>query len=182
MKKVILTASILVVCVVTLCGCTSNIIPESGSKYYDYYIIHSGYLGSNNYSAKETQTVISSKKELDEYVDKYDRKTYSDTKEFDGELKITLSKYNEDFFESKSLALYYIELSSGSIHVTPLDPIIEGDTITINYEVDVPGIGTCDMNGYVVVVEVSKDIKNIRGNEKRAQQIIKKLIIDICKQ
>ena len=76
-------------------------------------------------------------------------------------LKTTLSKYDEEFFKTKSLALAYIELSSGSDNVILKEPYIKDNTIKINYDIDSPKIGTCDMSGYVIVVEIDKNITEI---------------------
>lgn len=166
MKNIIIITSFIIISFVGLNGYSNIGLENSRKNVYGYYLIHSGYLGSEVFKNGDGKVVISSKKELEQYISKYDRKTYSDTKTFDGELKRKLDKYGEDFFENKSLVLYYIELSSGSTSVSALEPTVKGDKITINYEVIEPPIGTCDMNGYVYVAEVSKKVKNVTEQVK----------------
>ena len=109
----------------------------------------------------DSRIIIKSKQELDEYTRKYDNKYYESDRKVDGKLKTTLSKYDEEFFKTKSLALVYVELSSGSIKVTLKEPAVSGNTIKIDYDMEYPEIGTCDMNGYVIVVEIDKNITEI---------------------
>ena len=111
MKKVLLVTSILAICLITLSGCLNS--KSSNKKYYDYYLIHSGYIGEM-YQNEDASIIISSEDELNEYIDKYGKEA----------LKSKLEKYDKNFFKKKSLALHYIELSSGSIKVTPIEPTV----------------------------------------------------------
>ena len=113
------------------------------------------------YQNQDASIIIRSKKDLEEYANKYDHKIYYEEREEDGELKTRLDKYDEEFFKNKALALYYLELSSGSDRVTLQEPSVSGNNIKINYHIDYPEIGTCDMNGYVIVVEIDKSITKI---------------------
>ena len=60
--------------------------------------------------------------------------------------------------------LYYIILTSGSQSVDLDEPEIKGDSIVVKYKVNIPEIGTCDMSGELVVIEVDKNIKKIDEN------------------
>ena len=72
-----------------------------------------------------------------------------------------LNEYKEDFFENKSLAVKYITLSSGSITITDVYGKVDGNKVIISYEENVPEIGTADMSGYFVIVEVPKNITTV---------------------
>lgn len=72
-----------------------------------------------------------------------------------------LNKYDEEFFKEKSLAVKYISVSSGGITIEKVYGEIDGETVKITYEENIPEVGTTDMSGYFLIVEVSKDIKEV---------------------
>lgn len=165
MKKIIkalLMASILCISLIGFAGCENiNSYKQNVEKNIKYYMIHSGCLNVVDGIDKVT-TIISSKEELDKYIDKYDRKSWDlERNEIDGEISRCLSKYDEQFFNKKSLVLYYVELTSGSQAIVIDKLQIDGDTISIQYKVKGPEIGTCDMSGKIIVVEVDKNVKKI---------------------
>lgn len=161
MKNIILSSIIFIISLITIRGqSNTKIEPSNKQSFYNYYMIHSNYIGKMDFT-NDARIIISSKKELDEYTGKYDNKRYEGDRKVDGKLKTTLSKYDEEFFKTKSLALAYVELSSGSDNVILKEPSIKDNTIKISYDIDSPKIGTCDMSGYVIVVEIDKNITEI---------------------
>jgi len=161
MKNIILSSIIFIISLITIGGqSNTKIDPSNKQSFYNYYMIHSNYIREMDYR-NDSRIIIKSKQELDEYTGKYDNKYYEGDRKVDGKLKTTLSKYDEEFFKTKSLALVYVELSSGSIKVTLKEPAVSGNTIKIDYDMEHPEIGTCDMNGYVIVVEIDKNITEI---------------------
>lgn len=163
--KALLIAVILCTSIIGFCGCgNNNSYKEDDEKNINYFMIHTGYLNdvteTNNVSA-----IISTKEELNKYIVKYDNKAWdSEGNEIDGQISKWLNKYDEQFFKTKSLALYYIILTSGSQSVDLDKPEIKGDSIIVKYKINEPEIGTCDMSGNLVVVEVDKNIKKVEGN------------------
>ena len=77
--------------------------------------------------------------------------------------EIHLDKYNEQFFKGKSLAIAFINTSSGSIEIIIDDIKVAGNKLNIEYSLKHPesGIGTMDMSGKIIVVEVNKNINKI---------------------
>jgi len=81
-------------------------------------------------------------------------------------IDLILNKYNEGFFEHKSLAVVYVLLDSTDHTIEYESSIITGNIIRIKYEVDrsVP-ITIQRRCGYFVIVEVDKNISNVVANE-----------------
>ncbi len=166
--KILLIAIILCISLIGFCGCenskeiiSNDFYHEENKKYDKYYIIHSGYLHNINEKEK-LATIISSKSDLNEFILKYDEKGWDlEGNEIDGQISNELQKYDEKYFETKSLALYYVGLTSGSETLSIYEPEIKGDTVIVKYEINVPNIGTCDMSGELIVVEIDKSITKI---------------------
>lgn len=124
--------------------------------------IRSGYLSQ----MRNRSQLITSFKEFEEYCEKYNDYAYDgqgNVIKSTGKLNSLVEKYDKKYFEKKSLALVYVELSSGSNSVEFLGATKDGNCATIMYRIVYPagGIGTCDMSGYIVYAEVDKDITNI---------------------
>lgn len=124
--------------------------------------IRSGYLSQ----MRNRSQLITSYKDFEEYCEKYNDYAYDgqgNVIKSTGKLNSLVEKYDKKYFEEKSLALVYVELSSGSDAVEFLGATKDGNCATIMYRILYPegGFGTCDMSGYIVYVEVDKDITNI---------------------
>ncbi len=164
--KIVCVVGVLCIGLISLCGCEkrkniiSNDLYQVENKKCDkYYIIHSGYLG--NVDGK-LATIISTTSSLDEFILKYDNKSWDiEENEIDGNVSRELKKYDDEYFKNKSLALYYVELTSGSETVVVSEPEIKEDTIIVKYKINTPPIGTCDMSGELIVLEVDKSINKI---------------------
>jgi len=125
------------------------------------FVYNVGYL--SNVKENEIDIVISDYNSFKSYFVTYTNYTYDGN----GNIISTscdkiLSMYNEEFFKTKSLAVKYIPLSSGSITISSVYGIIDGEKISFEYKKNSPDVGTMDMNGYFLIVEVSKDIKEIK--------------------
>lgn len=129
---------------------------------YEGGAIRSGYLSQ----MRTRSQLITSYKDFEEYCQKYNDYAYDgqgNVIKSTGKLNSLVEKYDKKYFEEKSLALVYVELSSGSDSVEFIAATKDGNSATIMYKIKYPegGIGTCDMSGYIVYVEVDKDITNI---------------------
>jgi hypothetical protein len=132
---------------------------EDTLEGYSYYV---GYL--SNVKEEGIDKIISDYDSFKQYFVTYTNYMY------DGSGNIVSStcdnillKYNEEFFTDKSLAVKYISLGSGSITISSVYGIIDGEKISFEYEKNSPDIGTMDMSGYFLIVEVSKNIKEIKN-------------------
>lgn len=135
-----------------------EVVTKQKIEGYSYRV---GYL--SNVGNKNIDKIISDYDSFKNYFVTYTNYTY------DGNGNIVssscdsiLSKYSEEYFKNKSLAVKYISLGSGSITISSVYGIIEDKKISFEYEKNSPEIGTMDMNGYFLIVEVNKDIKEIK--------------------
>ena len=129
---------------------------------YEGGSIRSGYLSN----MRNRTQLITTYKEFEEYCEKYNDYAYDgqgNVIKSSGKLNTLIEKYDKKYFEKNSLALVYVELSSGSDSVQFIAATKDGNSTTILYKIVYPegGIGTCDMSGYIVYAEVDKDITNI---------------------
>ena len=128
--------------------------------YHDLegYSVKVGYL--NNVGS--ISTLLEDYASFKSFFYKYNNKVYDGTGNV---VKTTadevLNKYDEEFFEEKSLAVKYISVNSGSITIDKVYGTIDGEKIKITYEENRPEVGTMDMSGYFLIVEVSKNIKEV---------------------
>lgn len=116
----------------------------------------------NDISANDSKKVLSNYNDFKSYFNKYTNYTYNGQgKKTSGSSDPILNKYNESFFKNKSLAVVYVSVSSGSAIVEYEGSEIQGNAVLIKYEAKYPGVGTDDMSGYFVIVEVDKNITSI---------------------
>lgn len=124
------------------------------------YSVKVGYL--NNVGS--ISTLLEDYASFKSFFYKYNNKVYDGTGNV---VKTTadevLNKYDEEFFEEKSLAVKYISVNSGSITINKVYGTIDGEKIKITYEENRPEVGTMDMSGYFLIVEVSKKITGIEN-------------------
>lgn len=134
-----------------------------GTKYkfknaaLDYEVFKTGYIKD----APEA-IIIKSYDEFKNYLSLYKNETY------DGEgnvIKSTsdeiLKKYKEDTFNDKNLAIYYIETSSSGAKLNKINPIVVGNTLNLIHVVEYSQEFTNDMSGYMVLVEIDKNITTL---------------------
>lgn len=122
-----------------------------------------GYL--SDVDNKNIDKVISEYDEFLEYFNIYTNHRY------DGDGNIVssstdeiLNKYDEEFFKDNSLAVKYLVMSSGSDTIEEVYGVVNGEKITIRYLVNYPEVGTDDMNGFFVILEVPKSVKELDLN------------------
>lgn len=134
-------------------------IEQSVHSDFEGGSIQCGYLSSmhnGNY-------IASTYEEFEEYCNNHNNYSYDGygniVKET-GKLNSLIEKYDEEYFKQKSLALIYVQLSSGSNSVEFLGATKEANSVRMHYRVVYPagGVGTCDMSGYIVFAEIDKDI------------------------
>lgn len=143
--------TVVIVCIVVLASIMLLAINYINKKTIRRYILDTGYisgLGENN------KKIISDYDTLKKYFE--DNNLESQYKE-----KLT-ERYNESFFENNKLALVYISLSSGSAKLRITETKLEDSTLYINYYIEIPEIGTTDMSGRVVVIEIPNEMGDIK--------------------
>ena len=75
-----------------------------------------------------------------------------------------LDKYDDNYFKDKSLALIYEITGNGAISIKVNSLEIVGKTLQIKYSKEATAeVGTTDMSGFLIVVEVPKSVTSI-GN------------------
>lgn len=111
----------------------------------DGYSVKVGYLNSQIGS----KVIIKEYSTFRNYFSKYDN------------MKSIIARYNEEFFVGSSLAIQYVSINSGSISITNVQGKVVDDKVSITYEEKRPEVGTADMSGYFLIVEVPKSVEKI---------------------
>ena len=121
------------------------------------------YIKTNYVADMSGQTfVIESKEQLDSYLNSnmekfglgHREKVYADsTIGFSDAIK----NYDDSFFKSNNLIIVLLSESSGSITHEVTDVKNDEGILNINIKRNYPEIGTCDMTGWHIVVEVDKE-------------------------
>lgn len=161
--KKLISIIIILIGLLVFCGCdkkvNENTIDNNTDTYYGY-IIGSGYI--SNMSEDDEKIIITNRQELEEYCNKYNSYSYfQNGDKGTGRLDLLIEKYGDSFFEEKSLAIMYVGLTSGSDSVEFESATKINSNIAIKYHIDRPEIGTCDMSGKLIIVEVDKEITDI---------------------
>jgi len=139
---------------------SENIIVDSSSlPSYNGYCIKSGYINNMDNDKILIKTLF----ELEDFIVKYNKYLYDGSgNQTSGILDGLLKKYNNNYFSNQSLAIKYVSLTTGDATVDFIDAIKNSNDIVINFRINTPqGISTDDMSGYLIVVEVGKDITEI---------------------
>ena len=109
------------------------------------YSVKVGYLNSEIGS----RVIIKEYSTFKNYFSKYDN------------MKNVINRYNEDFFVGSSLAIQYVTVNSGSITIIDVEGNVIDNKVSITYEEKRPEVGTADMSGYFLIVEVPKTVEEI---------------------
>ena len=121
-----------------------------------YIIIKNGY---DSYESK----IIANYQEYLEFVDYvgFDNKAYGKVYKFNP------NKYNEKYFNKKSLAILNIVTGTGMNKLKSINISVSGDTLICNAYIDYTKsqIVTDDINGKLILVEIDKSIKNFIINK-----------------
>ena len=122
---------------------------DTSQKDLNYKIIHSGYIDLD-------ETIISNIEEYNEFMEDADEWNKGYKK------KISSDKYDEKFFADKSLALKFIVTGNGSTKLVSVDLTIDNNTLIVNPNIYNPHSLQDDITGDLLVVEVPKNVVNIR--------------------
>lgn len=178
MKKIIKNSILILITLMTLfviTGCGSIVDRENNNKTEEpKNIEYQAEVKSTHYNyefagEKENEkAIISSYDELKNYCKKLNSDmVYIDDGPYIGashipEVSEELSKYNEEFFQNKSLALVYVSLTSSGQKVQINYAKKENNKVVVEYVINNYGeIGLCVMSAELIVVEVDKDINEI---------------------
>lgn len=134
---------------------------EQENKNLYGYTFYSGFI--SNMTSSDNKIIITNYESLKDYCYKYNNYTYDEQGNIlCGNLDKLLTQYDNNYFQENSLAIQYIETTSGSDKVQFIDAsIINENKIKVNYKIIEPEIGTCDMSGVLIIVETNKDIIDI---------------------
>ncbi len=134
---------------------------EKDNKYLYGYAFRSGFI--SNMTSLDSKIIVTNYESLEDYCNKYNNYVYDGHGNIlYGNLDELLKQYANDFFQEKSLAIQYVETTSGSDEVQFISAsIINENAVKVNYKIIRQEIGTCDMSGYLIIVEVAKDVINI---------------------
>jgi len=132
------------------------IVPESpaASPAVTFSKVHYLRIDWQEGMAAPSATVITNTESLAHYLDEI-RAPYDNEAE-DLVFEDVLETYSTDFFTDRSLLLVLLEENSGSISHEIKS--ITGDTVTIRRVV--PEAGTCDMAGWLLLVELDEVLDN----------------------
>lgn len=80
-------------------------------------------------------------------------------------INILLSKYNDEFFSNNSLAMKYIESSNINDSIDSINAKRQNNSVNIQYNLNTSqdnlATTTSEMNGFLIIVEITKDITSI---------------------
>lgn len=177
MKKIIKNSILILITLMTLfvtTGCGSTVDKENNKTEDSKTIEYQAEVKSTHYNyefieEKENEKVIiSSYDELKNYCKKLNSDIiYIDDGPYIGaphipEVSEELSKYNEEFFKNKSLALVYVGLTSTGQKVQINYAKKENNKVVIEYVINNYGENVAYvMSAELIVVEVDKDINEI---------------------
>lgn len=118
-------------------------------KNKGYIIIGNGY---SSYESK----IISNYTEYVEFVNYMDsqNKAYGKVHDFNS------NKYNEKYFDSKSLAIINIVIGNGSNVYKNIDISIESNTLICKTKIKQGKGITDDINGKMILIEIDKSVTN----------------------
>lgn len=138
----------------------NNTSEQENNNLYGY-TFYSGFI--SNMTSSDNKIIITNYESLKDYCHKYNNYTYDEQGNIlYGNLDKLLTQYDNNYFQENSLAIQYIEKTSGSDKVQFIDAsIINENKIKVNYKIIEPEIGTCDMSGVLIIVEINKDIIDI---------------------
>lgn len=132
-----------------------SVILIIGLSYYlysenkEYKIIDSGYISNFN------NIIISNVNDYNEFM----RDSNEGDKEY--KQKISSSKYNEKYFEDKSLALVFITTGNSANKLTGVDLSTNNNTLLVKPNIDYAEAIMTDITGKLVLVEIDKNITQI---------------------
>ena len=174
MKTIIKNCALIVLMLVILftttgCGNTihteDNNISKESYKTIEYKAevksIHYNY----EFAEEDQKVVVSDYNELKTYCRKLNSDmVYIDDGQYIGTtlyIPQELSKYDEEFFKNKSLALMYVSLSSISNEIQLKSAKKNNNKVIVEYVINSEEVGVTEMGAALIIVEVDKDITEI---------------------
>lgn len=145
-KKVKIVLSIIIL--IVLLGVVIFFVRRTDS---DYTIIENGY---SNYESK----IISNYQEYQEFANYIDKENEAYGKIYN----FNSNKYDENYFNNKSLAILNIIIGNGSNKLKNIDISIIGDTLVCKANIDYGNGITDDINGKLILVEIDKSVTDFR--------------------
>ena len=140
---------LIIIVLVVLSGVIIWFMPK---KDVDYVIIEDGY---SDYKSK----IISNYQEYMEFVDYIDsqNKAYGKLYYFDS------NKYNDGYFDNKSLAIINIVTGSGMNKLNNIDISIMGNVLVCKPDINyAKGLSTADINGKLLLIEIDKSVTEFK--------------------
>lgn len=128
------------------------------SSLYNHQFIKTTYRDDT-----EIKTIISSKEELKSFYKKNKELLYLEHREkvyADSTIGFidVIEKYDEKYFKKNNLALIYFTEHSGSITHEIKDISINEEIIYISIKQNYPEYLTCDMAGWLLILEIEKGL------------------------
>ena len=142
MKKIL----IIVVLIVSV-GFGIWLVPKKDSNYI---VIKNGY---SSYKSK----IISDYTEYIEFVDYIE----SENKNYGEKYKFDSNKYNEKYFDNKSLAIINIITGSSGNELKNIDISVTGNLLVCKVDIDYVGISD-DITGKLLLIEVDKSVTDFK--------------------
>ena len=152
-KRLILIFVVLVFAIISV-GATN-----SKSTIYEHQFIKTSYSDEI-----KINKLITSKEELSKFYEEYKtiidlehrKKLYSDSTIG---FVDAVEHYDEEYFKENNLIIIYLTEPSGSIRHDIKDITIKDNTIDINIAQKSPDYGTCDMAGWLLILEVENTVE-----------------------
>ena len=131
---------------------TATFTKNTSNNFYKIYNV--GYLDNVPKSL-----IIDNYSDFTAYLDKNNNKVYDGDGNVEStSVDIIKNSYTEDYFNNNNLAIYYIKTNSGSIRIGNVTTNIVDNELILNYDLISPEIGTMDMNGFMIIIEIDKTI------------------------
>ena len=140
----------------------------SDSNIYQYQFIKTTYTDD-----VEIKTIISSKEELNSLYEKYKDSLYLEHR---GKVYANstigfidvIEKYDEEYFKENNLIIIYLTEPSRLIRHDIKDVEIKYNTLDINIIQKSLDYGTCDMAGWLLILEVENTSNIMKINYRKA--------------
>ena len=120
------------------------------------------YLSTKNYKIIDSRYISDFDNMIISNINDYNQ-FMSDSNEWNKEYKqkISSNKYNERYFEDKSLALVFIPTGNSSNTFNGVDIATDDNILIIRPNIDYGNGVTDDINGKLILVEIDKNITKI---------------------
>jgi len=151
-KRLILIFAVLVFAIISV-GATN-----SKSTIYEHQFIKTSYSDEI-----KINKLITSKEELSKFYEEYKTKIDLEHREkvyADSTIGFidAIEKYDEEYFKQNNLALIYFTEHSGSITHEMKEVSINDNSLNINVIKKSPEYITCDMAGWLLILEIEKGL------------------------